>query len=448
MIFQPIAGRLEECLDRINRHDADLRAFISVRGGAARREAAGLDKRLESGDRTAFSGGLIVALKDNIDLAGEETTLGSGFHKGRVPKVDADLVPRLRRAGAVVIGKTNLHELAFGATTQNPHFGSCRTPWDPQRIAGGSSGGSAVAVAAGMCEAALGTDTGGSIRVPAALNGIVGLRPTVGRVPNRGVEPVAPDLDTVGPMARTVVEAASLYEAIAGFDSEDEFSVDRPVESWFEVAARGLGGVRIGIARPGQFADVDPEIDRAVRDAMKVLADLGATVSDVDLGDFDGLHAKLKLLVPTAIAARNRVRLQEHPETFGPDVLKRMSLGLTTTGADYADWLRLIEAWRMRVHRLFESVDVIVTPTVPSVAPLAASASDMITTTAGLTRLTFPWSYLQLPALSVPCGFTRTNLPIGMQIIGPQWSEARLLATGAAYQEVTDFHRRRPPMRG
>jgi aspartyl-tRNA(Asn)/glutamyl-tRNA(Gln) amidotransferase subunit A len=444
-VTSSILGRTEDHLARIGRYNADLRAFISIRGEAARREAAELDARLQNGDSIGLPAGCVIALKDNIDIAGEGTTLGSGFHSDRVPNTDSEVVKRLRRAGAVVVGKTNLHELAFGATTQDPHFGSCRNPWNTQRIAGGSSGGSAAAVAASMCEVALGTDTGGSIRVPSALTGIAGLRPTVGRVSSRGVEPVSPDLDTVGPMARTVAAVASVYEAIAGYDPEDELSVDRPVESWLGAAARGVDGLRIGVARVGEFKDVDPAIETAVRKAKIVLAGLGATVCDIDLRDPDSLHARLKLLVPTNIAARNRKRLKEHPETFGPDVRERMSLGLSTTGADYADWLRLIEGWRMWVRRQFESIDIIVTPTVPWAAPLAAESANMIATTAGLTRQTFIWSYLQLPALSVPCGFTASNLPIGMQLIGPQWSEARLLAAGAAYQDVTDFHRRRPP---
>jgi aspartyl-tRNA(Asn)/glutamyl-tRNA(Gln) amidotransferase subunit A len=440
-----ILGRTEDCLGRIGRYDADLRAFISVRDEAVRREAAQLDCRLQNGDSIGLAAGCVIALKDNIDIAGEGTTLGSGYHSDRVPNNDAEIVRRLRRAGAIVVGKTNLHELAFGATTQNPHFGHCRNPWDIQRIAGGSSGGSAAAVAAGMCEVALGTDTGGSIRMPSALTGIAGLRPTVGRVSSRGVEPVSPDLDTIGPMARTVAALAAVYEAIAGYDPEDELSVDRPVESWLNVAARGLVGVRIGVARAGQFKAVDAAIETAIRKAANVFANLGATVRDIDLGDPDNLHARLKLLVPTNIAARNRERLTERPESFGLDVRKRMSLGLTTTGVDYANWLRLIEGWSMQVRRQFELVDVIVTPTVPSPAPLAAESADMIATTARLTQLTFIWSYLRLPSLSVPCGFTASNLPIGMQLIGPQWSEARLLATGAAYQDVTEFHRRRPP---
>jgi aspartyl-tRNA(Asn)/glutamyl-tRNA(Gln) amidotransferase subunit A len=440
-----ILSRTEQCLQNIERHDARLRAFISVMADDARKRAHELEARLEAGDAAGPLAGCVIAIKDNIDTAGQRTTLGSGFHAERIAHDDAEVVRRLRRAGAILIGKTNLHELAFGATTQNPHYGSCRNPWHPETIAGGSSGGSAVAVAADMCDAALGTDTGGSIRIPAALTGIVGLRPTVGRISNRGIEPVAPQLDTVGPMARTVVEAARLYEAIAGYDPEDEFSVDRPVESWCNALPRGLGGLRIGTPGLSFFDGVDAEVAKAVHRATKTLADLGAELRTVDIGDAPDLHNRLKLLVPTNVAARHRERLAKAPDTFGPDVRERMSLGLKTTGTDYADWLRLIERWCMRVRGLLESVDVILTPTVGIPAPKASAAADMISTTSQLTRLTFVWSYAGVPALSVPCGFTSAALPVGVQLIGQCWSEARLLAIGAAYQEATDFHDRRPP---
>ncbi len=440
-----ILSRTEQCLEKIERYDARLRAFISVMGDDARKRAHDLEARLEAGDATGPLAGRVIAIKDNIDTAGQRTTLGSRFHAERIANDDAEVVRRLRRAGAVLIGKTNLHELAFGATTQNPHYGSCRNPWQPETIPGGSSGGSAVAVAANMCDAALGTDTGGSVRIPAALTGIVGLRPTVGRISNRGIEPVAPQLDTVGPMARTVVEAARLYEAIAGYDPEDELSVDRAVESWCNALPRGLGGLRIGTPGPSFFDGIDPEVAQAAHRAAKTFADLGAQLRTVDIDEVHDLHIRLKLLVPTNVAAHHRERLANAPDTFGPDVRERMSLGLKTTGTDYADWLRLIERWCMRVRGLLESVDVILTPTVGIPAPKASSAADMISTTSQLTRLTFVWSYAGVPALSVPCGFTSAALPVGVQLVGQHWSEARLLAIGAAYQEATDFHDRRPP---
>lgn len=245
-------------------------------------------------------------------------------------------------------------------------------------------------------------------------------------------------------MTRTVAAVAAIYETITGYDREDEMSVDRPVKSWLVAAARGLGGLRIGIARAGQFRSVDPEIETAVHQAAMVFADLGATMHDIDLGDPDSPHTLLKLPVPTNIAARNRERPRQNPETFGPDVRERVSLSRSPAVADYADWLRLIERRRMQMRRLFESVDIIAVSTVPSPAPLATESADMIDQR-GATWLTFIWSYLQLPGLSAPCSFIASNLPIGMQLIGPQWSGARLLADVALYQNVTGFHRGRPP---
>jgi aspartyl-tRNA(Asn)/glutamyl-tRNA(Gln) amidotransferase subunit A len=442
-----ILRHTEECLERIGRDDSAFRAFITVTADSARQRAAELDARFESGDAAGQLAGLVIAIKDNIDTAGLLTTCGSAFDASRVPNEDAEVVQRLRRAGAVSIGKTNLHEFAFGATTQNPHFGDCRNPWDPEAIPGGSSGGSAVAVATGMCDAALGTDTGGSIRVPAALTGVVGLRPTVGRVSNRGVAPVAPQLDTVGPLARTVTDVARVYESIAGYDPDDGQSVDRPVESWCNALPRGISGLRIGLPTTYFFDEIDAEVADLVRAAAQVMGTLGGELRAVPIAGIAELHAGLASFVPTNLAAYNRERLASTPEVFGPDVRKRISLGLKTTGMDYADWLRLIERWGLQVRRLFETVDVVLTPTVATPAPKVSASSDLIAATGALTRFTFVWSYAQLPALSVPCGFTRVGLPVGMQLIGPKWSEPRLLAVGSAYQEATDFHRRRPDAR-
>ncbi len=276
-----ILDRADSYLARIEKLNGKINAFITVAAEDVRREATNADARIDGAHATGPLTGCLIALKDNIDTAGQRTTLGSRFHIDRIANDDAEVVRRLRKSGAVVIGKTNLHELAFGATTQNPHFGSCRNPWDLDRIPGGSSGGSAAAVAAGMCDAALGTDTGGSVRLPAALTGVVGLRPTVGRVSNRGVEPVAPPLDTVGPMARTVADVARVYEAIAGYDPADEFSVDRPVESWEGVASRGQKGIRIGFADPEELGGVDPEHHRRhARRRGHVCAAWGRSSSD------------------------------------------------------------------------------------------------------------------------------------------------------------------------
>jgi aspartyl-tRNA(Asn)/glutamyl-tRNA(Gln) amidotransferase subunit A len=439
-----IVDRAESCLARIERYNDSLKAFITVAAQDLRRGAADADTRAEKGAPRRPLDGCLIAVKDNIDTAGQRTTLGSRFHSDRVAEVDAEVVRRLRKAGAVVVGKSNLHELAFGATGQNPHFGACRNPWDADRICGGSSSGSAAAVAAGMCDAALGSDTGGSVRVPAALTGLAGLRPTVGRVSNRGVEPVAQQLDTVGPLAHTVAEVARIYEAIAGYDPADEYSVARPVESWSSLFPDALTGLRIGFADPETLGGVEPDVAGALRAAADTLTERGADIRRIDLSDLTPLHRELKAFVPANIAARNRQRLLEAPDTFGADVRERMQLGIRASATDYVDWLRRIERWSLKVRGMFEHVDIILTTTVGIVAPKAADVADVIGSTGELTRFTFAWSYLQLPALSVPCGFSAGGLPIGMQLVGPQWSEARLLAAGAAFQEATDFHLRRP----
>ena len=440
----PFSDRTERCLDAIERRNRSLNALITVTPDQARATAAELDAQIAAGDRLGAAAGLVISIKDNIDTAGLRTTSGSAFFADRVPDEDAEVVRRVAQAGTVLIGKANLHEFAFGGTSQNPHHGPCRNPWDAEAIPGGSSGGSAASVAAGMCEASLGTDTGGSVRIPAALNGVVGLRPTVGRIPNRGSTPVSPRFDTIGPLGRTVAEVAAIYEAIAGYDPLDETSVDTPVESWTTLT-RGLGGLRIGLPTSFFFDGLHAEVDQLVRAAARTLEGLGAKIIPVHTQEAAETHARMISVVLSDVAAFHRERLETRPETFGADVHERMMLGFRTSGMDYAQGMRQQERWGRQVRGIFEEVDMVLTPTVGFPAPKAVETKEMIATTRELTRLTFVWSYAELPALSVPCGFTRAGLPVGMQLVGRKWSEARLLAIGAAYQQVTDYHHRRPP---
>ena len=390
--------------------------------------------------------GLTVAVKDNIDVAGAPTTAGSAFFADHVANSDATVSARLRAAGAVIIGKANLHEFAFGGTTQNPHHGRCRNPWNPDCIPGGSSGGSGASVAAGMCDVSLGTDTGGSIRIPAALNGVVGLRPTVGRVPNTGSVPVSGQFDTIGPLAYSVGEAAAVFEAIAGHDPACEMSIDQPVESWTSVRARGFHGLRVGVPRSFFFEGIDDEVDRAVRAMVGTLSDLGLSVCDVDLPGVEAVHQQMSNVLLCDAAAYHRKRLEEMPERFGDDVRERMMIGYKTSGIDHADGQAAQRRWRRQVEALFQSVDLVVTPTVGFAAPRIADSARMIEATRGLTRLTFPWSFAQVPALSLPCGFTRDGLPIGAQLVGRHFDEALLFAAADAVQDVTDFHKNRPAL--
>ncbi|OAN81967.1 hypothetical protein A8B78_00255 [Jannaschia sp. EhC01] len=428
-------------LARQKRLDPTLHAIITPMADTARADAAQRGA-LASGPLS----GLTVALKDNIDAAGVHSTAGSAFFADRVANSDATVTARLRAAGAVLMGKLNLHEFAFGGTTQNPHHGSCRNPWDTACIPGGSSGGSGVAPAAGFCDVALGTDTGGSIRIPAALNGVVGLRPTVGRVPSTGSVPVSAMFDTIGPLAYRAADVAMVFEAIAGHDPACEMSVDVPVESWLSVRARGVSGLRVGVPNAFFFEGIDPEVAAAVQRLIATLGDLGMSVHGVDLPGIEAVHAQMTNVLLCDAAAYHRDRLEQAPECFGADVLERMMIGYTTSGIDHAAGVIAQRHWRRQVEGLFDHVDLIVTPSVGFAAPQVAESAQMIEATRGLTRLTFPWSFAQVPALSLPCGFTGAGLPIGAQLVGRHFGEAVLLAVADAVQEATDFHLQRPPL--
>lgn len=431
-------------LDRIERDGGTVGAFVTVTAEAALSQAAASDEARERGHLLGPLHGLPVALKDNIDTAGVRTTIGSRFFFDRVPEADAEVARRLRQAGAVLLGKLALHEFAYGATTQNPHHGVCRNPWDLDRIPGGSSGGSGAAVAAGLTPAALGTDTGGSVRIPAALNGVSGLRPTLGRVSIRGVFPITWTFDTVGPIARSVIDLTPLLTVLAGFDPEDPASIDRPVDDYQREVEREITGLRIGVPRNFFFDDVDPEIVAAVRAAADVLAGLGAEIEQIEVPGVEETHGGTTQMIWAEALAIHRRRLADEPQLFGEDVRRRLRLGDDVSGADYAACRERARRWRRTVERLFESVDVVLCPATGIVAPLAAE-SETIETTWRLTLLTYAWSLADVPALAIPCGFSSQGLPIGLQLAAAQWQEGLLLRVGAAYQRETSWHLRQPP---
>jgi len=433
-----LAAKVELQLKRQAMLNPELRALITPMQDEARAAVTACPSGPLSG--------LTLAVKDNIDVAGVRATAGSAFFADRIANADACVVTRLRQAGAVLVGKANLHEFAFGGTTQNPHHGACRNPWDPQAIPGGSSGGSGAAVAAGMCDVALGTDTGGSTRIPAALNGLVGLRPTVGRVPNTGSVPVSALFDTIGPLAFDAGAVAAAFEAIAGHDPACEMSVDLPVQSWVAARARGVAGLRVGLPRNFFFDGIDAEVAAAVRALVSTLSGLGCVVVEIDVPGVEAVHAQMTHVLLCDAAAFHRERLEGAPDRFGSDVLERMMIGYRTAGIDHAAGLIAQRHWRRRIELIFDDLDLIVTPTVGFAAPRIADSARMIEATRGLTRLTFPWSFAQVPVLSLPCGFTAAGMPVGAQLVGRHFDEARLLAVADAVQAVTDFHLRRPAL--
>lgn len=435
------------CLDTIARLNETVNAFITVMPEQALADAAAVDDALARGEWPGVLAGMPISVKDCIDVAGVPCTNGSLFYRDYVPNEDAPVVQRLRRAGAIVVGKTNLHEFCFGATTQNPHFGAARNPWDLDRIPSGSSGGAAIALATDMCVGAVGSDTGGSTRVPGAVNGVSAHRPTVGAIPMSGSKTqLCPAIDTVGPMARSVVDVARMFAVMAFYDHDDLTSVPHEWDDFLVRLDDGIEGLRIGLPGNYFFEDLAPGVGVAVKEAADTLASMGADLRDVRLEGAEEAHGRVMPMVWADVYEFHRDRVEHHPEMFGDDVLNRILLGRSVSGADYAAALRWRERWNRVVDGVLRDVDAILTPTTPIPAPLISDSTDMLATTHHLTRFTFPFSWAGVPGISIPCGFTKDGLPIGMQLHGRRWEDGLLFRIGAAFQRQTDWHRRRPPL--
>jgi aspartyl-tRNA(Asn)/glutamyl-tRNA(Gln) amidotransferase subunit A len=386
-----------------------------------------------------------VAVKDLFEMDGTKTTAGSRILADNQSSSDSAAVERLKLAGAIILGKLNLHEIAYGATGVNPHYGSALNPWNTGRITGGSSSGSGASVAAGECFAALGTDTGGSIRIPASLCGITGIKPTFGRVSRRGVIPLSWSLDHVGPMARTAEDCALVLQAIAGHDPDDAWSAAEPVPDYTAALAADLKDVRVGVPGEFFFDNVDRDVEAAVREAIDSLRDLGARVSEVSCPDIAQAPPALgAIMLPEALAYHQKW-MAERPEDYGEDVRYRLELGATYTAVQYVQAQRfremLVAEWR---NEVFSRVDLLAMPT--TLTPAVPLESGDLSATFKLIRNTNPLNFLGIPAASVPCGFTAGNLPIGLQLAGRWWDEATVLRAAHAYQQATDWHKKQPPL--
>ena len=440
----PVSGATEDRLQRIERLNPRINALLTVTAEEARRAARDLDARDDWG---GLLHGLLVSVKDNIEVAGVRTTWGSKTFQDYVSRQDAEVVARLRASGAILLGKDNMAEFAYGGTSQNEISAGVRNPWDLTRIPGGSSGGSGAAVAAGLCDATLGSDTAGSVRVPASMCGVVGLRPTVGRVSNRGTFEDSVAFDTIGPLARTVSTVARVFAAIAGHDPLDPGSIDRPVEDFLPRLEDGIRGLRIGIPRKFYFEDLEKDVEARVLEAIRVFEAAGATMCDVIVPRAEESHPRTSLcLLAADMADLHRDRMKNQPQLIGAEVLRRLEAGLPITAADYAQSLRWLRDWRMDVCRLFDNVDMLLTPTTPLVAPRIAASADMISATRQLSRFTVGIGAAGFPAMSVPCGFDSDGLPVGMQLVAAHFAEPVLFRAGVEYQKRTDFHKRRPAL--
>ncbi len=435
----------EACLGRIERLEGRLNAFITVTPDDALKASKAAADEIANGAYRGPLHGVPIALKDIFGLADVRMTAGSKILAENVVPEDAEATSRMKAAGAIILGKLNLHEFAFGATGVNPHYGSARNPWDTERITGGSSSGSAAAVASGECSAALGTDTGGSVRIPASLCGIVGLKPTYGRVSKRGVLPLSWSLDHVGPMTRTVEDAAIVLQRIAGHDVSDPSSADEPVPHYREALGDGVRGLRVGIPKQFFFENVDAEVENAVRSAIRLLEEMGAIVIEVEAPLISEIPGALTAIMLPEALAYHQPWMRERPEDYGDDVRYRLELGATYPAVQYVQAQRLrrkaVQTWR---NHVFSQVDLIATPT----TPIAASRIEEgdLQVTFNLIRFTNPFNFLGVPALSIPCGFTNEGLPIGLQLVGRWWEEATVLRAGHAFEQATDWHKRRPPL--
>ena len=442
---------VDDCLARIPAVQDSLRAYIAVYEQEARQVARASESLLAAGHKLGPLHGIPLALKDNISLAGRVTTAGSKVLADWIPSEDATVAAKLKAAGAIIVGKTNMHEFAWGGTSANPHYGEVRNPWNPDRFPAGSSGGSGVAVAARTCSAALGTDTGGSIRLPSAINGITGLRPTVGRVSNAGVIPLAWSMDTVGPMARTAEDCALMFNALAGHDHKDPGTATVGTVDYTTDLNRGVEGLRVGVIRDYFLAHLQKPVHDAVTEALATLERAGAQIIDVTAEHIHG-NISAQLTIESAEPSAYHQRwLRERPDDYGEDVRLLLEVGEMLLATHYIQAQRYRALLRSEFLEAFKSVDVFICPTLPFTATRVGEVwveiedgapEDMLS---AIMQFTGVPSLTGLPALAVPCGFDGDELPIGMQVIGRPFDESTVLRVGAAYQQMTHFHEQAPP---
>jgi aspartyl-tRNA(Asn)/glutamyl-tRNA(Gln) amidotransferase subunit A len=433
----------EACLSRTQTYNPKLNAFITVLRDQALAQARELEAEQRAGKLRSPLHGIPIALKDNIDTAGIRTTAASAVFDDRIPDEDAEVTRRLKAAGAVIVGKTNLHEFAMGGTSATSYYGPVRNPWALDRNPGGSSGGSAAAVAANLCFGALGTDTGGSIRTPASFCSVVGFKPTYGLVSIRGIIPLTLSLDHCGPLSRTVEDAAIILNILAGYDKLDIASVEHPKEDYVAAMKQPVSGLRIGIPRAPYFDLLDADVGKAVEDAIGVLGRMTKSVKDCTLpstrnivlaGESYAYHEELYLRgagryqIPTRRALQNGANLK---------------------AADYIHARWKLDLLRRTIDDAFDSFDLVVLPTrrrTPRTIDASIKREESDKPRNPELENTGQFNVYGIPAISVPCGFTSGGLPVGLMIAGPRFSEAKVLALASAYEKATEWHKRNPPL--
>jgi aspartyl-tRNA(Asn)/glutamyl-tRNA(Gln) amidotransferase subunit A len=420
-----------DCLARIERLNPLLNAFITVTADLALEQARQAESDINAGTYRGPLHGIPIGLKDLFDTAGVRTTAASNQYRGRVPTEDAEVVRRLKEAGAVIIGKLNLHEFAFGISGVVSAFGPTKNPWNPERISGGSSSGSAAAVAAGLCVAALGTDTTGSIRCPSALCGIVGHRPSAGLISLKGVVPLATSFDTAGPLAATVRDAATLIDVLSG------------KSGYAALLEEDASGLKVGVLRTALFDDLDPDVASCLEEAVQVVGKLTSQVREVEIA-VDGFRT----IFDAEIYEFHEAMVSNSPQLYDPRTLYRIQQCAGITANQYIRERRRLAEFRSAAERVFEEVDVVISPTVPVAAPKLAELEALAVADVrpyevkNLLRNTSPFSVMFWPTTSVPCGFTRDGLPVGMQISSRPGGDGVCLRVAHAYEQAAEWLRK------
>jgi aspartyl-tRNA(Asn)/glutamyl-tRNA(Gln) amidotransferase subunit A len=435
---------MESILSRIESHDRVINSYITVMADSARAAARRAHEDVQAGRPLGPLHGVPIAVKDLFATRGVRTSFACAAYADWIPDYDATVVEWLVDAGAIIIGKLNLHELAAGSSSLVSHFGPVHNPWNPEYIAGGSSGGSAACIAAGLACGALGSDTVMSIRHPAALCSVVGLKPTYGRVSKYGALPLAWSLDHVGPMTRTVRDAALMLQVIAGYDHRDPASRDVPVPDYLAGLDNGVQGLRIGVPRPHFFEECTAETFVAAEEAIGVFRSLGARVEDCELPQVADIIGAGRIIILAEATAYHTARARSHPHLFSPNFLRLIETGDKLPAVQYVQALRTREAITQGFTEVMDQFDALIMPTTP--LPACKASEDTPPLTWPRSRNTFPFNLTGSPAVSLPCGFTQDGLPIGLQIVGRAFDEATLLRVAQAYEQATRWHTMRAPI--
>ena len=442
---------VEAHLARARALEPTLNSFITLLPDQAMADARQAERDIQAGRYKGPLHGIPLALKDLYYAQGIRNTSGSRMYDEFVPGYDCTVYAKLKEAGAILLGKTNLQQFAFGPTGENPDYGDMHNPWDPERITGGSSGGSGSAVAAGQCTLTMGSDTGGSIRIPGSLCGLAGLKPTYGRMSRYGLTVLCWSLDHPGPMTRSVEDCALVMNAAAGYDPKDPASIDLPVPDYTKALTGDVRGLRVGVPKEYFEVPVDPQVEAAVRGAIDLLKELGATVTEVSWPMYHYAAPISNAIIAGEVSAYHRERIRTRAAEIAPAVRLRIEAGLFVSGSDYVQAQQARTIFDRQSRDLLNEVDILVGPTEPITAHRIGDARVQVgDTTMGstpaLTQFTRPFNINGFPAITVPCGFSDDGLPIGLQLAGRPYDEETVLRAAHAYEQATDWHKRRPPV--